>query len=331
MNNTTETKTHVLVVSSSGMLRKRLEEGITSAGYETASAPDGETALGVLKKRKVDIAITSIDLMGMNGIQLCRAIIRIHPNVPVVMMSADPDAQQVAMALSSGASDLVSESTTSDEMLPVIERNLERKAVPTRKIISDPAETLFKTIRALTAAIDAKSHFAARHSSRVTQLSIMLAKRLELSDEQISTLELAAQLHDIGKIGTPDNVLTKPDVLTDEEWVDVLKHPAMGSMFLAVVPELSEVSSIVRHHHEHFDGTGYPDGLQGMAIPLLSRIIAITDAYEAMTSERPYRPAKTLEDAAQELRQHTGKQFDPELVEILLELLNENGNERKAA
>jgi len=331
MKNTTETKTHVLVVSSNGVLRKRLVDGITSAGYETVSAPDGETALGTLKKRKVDIAITSIDLMGMNGVQLCRAIIRIHPNVPVVMMSPDPDAQQVAMALSSGASDLISESTSSDEVLPVIERNLERKIMPTRKIISDPAETLFKTIRALTAAIDAKSHFAARHSSRVTQLSIMLAKHLGLAEERLATLELAAQLHDIGKIGTPDTVLTKPDVLTDEEWVDVLKHPAMGSTFLSVMSELSEVASIVRHHHEHFDGTGYPDGLQGTAIPLLSRIIAVADAYEAMTSERPYRPAKTHEDAAQELMLHAGKQFDPELVDILLELLNENGIERKAA
>lgn len=330
MSNTTN-KTHILIVSSNGLLRKWLEEGLKSAGYETASAPDGEIALGMLKKQKVDMSITSLELMGMNGIQLCRAIIRIHPHVPVVIMSPGPDAQQVALALSSGATDLVSESTTPEEMVSIIEHNIERKVAPTRRIMHDKAETLFKTIRALTAAIDAKSHFAARHSSRVTQLSAAIARRLELTTAQMSTLELAAQLHDIGKIGTPDTVLTKPDVLTDDEWVDVLKHPAMGCAFLANIPELSEIASIVRHHHEHFDGTGYPDGLQGSAIPLLSRIIAVADAYEAMTSERPYRQAKTHDQAAEELRRHSGKQFDESLVEHLLASFAENRIERKAA
>ncbi|MEN6372899.1 MAG: HD domain-containing phosphohydrolase [Armatimonadota bacterium] len=330
MSNTTNNNKNILIVSSSGTLRKRLDEGLKAIGYNTASAPDGETALIMLKRQKVDLSITSLDLMGMNGIQLCRAIIRVHPNLPVVVMSQSPDAQQVALALSGGAADLVSESTTPEEMVSVIEHNIERRVAPTRRIVSDRAETLFKTIRILTAAIDAKSHFAARHSSRVTQLSMVIAKRLGLSEDQMATLELAAQLHDIGKIGTPDNVLTKPDVLTDDEWVDVLKHPAMGSTFLAGIPELMEVSSVVRHHHENFDGTGYPDGLQGEAIPLLSRIISVADAYEAMTSERPYRQAKTHEQAAEELRRNSGKQFDAVMVEHLLSYFSDN-NERKAA
>jgi HD-GYP domain-containing protein (c-di-GMP phosphodiesterase class II) len=152
-----------------------------------------------------------------------------------------------------------------------------------------------------------------------------------LGQDRSVTLELAAQLHDVGKIGTPDAVLTKPDVLTDEEWVDVLKHPALGGAFLAAVPELADIASIVRHHHEHFDGTGYPDGLQGEAIPLLSRIIAVADAYDAMTSERPYRPSLSHEDAAQELVRHSGTQFDRSLVEHLLSALNESPAERKAA
>ncbi|MEN6519568.1 MAG: HD domain-containing phosphohydrolase [Armatimonadota bacterium] len=330
MSDTTNNNKNILIVSSNGTLRKRLEEGLKAAGYVTASAPDGETALIMLKRQKVDISITSLDLMGMNGVQLCRAVIRVHPHLPVVIMSPAPDAQQVALALSGGAADLVSESTTPEEMVSVIEHNIERRVTPTRRIINDRADTLFKTIRVLTAAIDAKSHFAARHSSRVTQLSMVIAKRLGLTEDRMATLELAAQLHDIGKIGTPDTVLTKPDVLTDDEWVDVLKHPAMGSTFLAGIPELTEVSSVVRHHHENFDGTGYPDGLQGEAIPLLSRIITIADAYEAMTSERPYRQAKTHEQAAEELRRNSGKQFDASLVEHLLSYFSDS-NERKAA
>jgi HD-GYP domain-containing protein (c-di-GMP phosphodiesterase class II) len=190
---------------------------------------------------------------------------------------------------------------------------------------------LFKAIRVVTAAIDAKSHYAARHSSRVTQLSLMIGKRIGLSPEQTITLELAAQLHDIGKIGTPEEVLTKPGMLTDEEWVDVLKHPALGSAFLAAVPELSEIASAVRHHHEHYDGTGYPDGLQGPAIPLFARIIAVADAYDAITSDRPYRKTKTHQEAAKELELHSGKQFDTVLVHQLLAALSEEPQERKAA
>jgi response regulator RpfG family c-di-GMP phosphodiesterase len=323
--------THILMVSGQGAVRRRLEEGLAALGHEVLSTPDGEAALGLLKQKRLDVVITSSDLLGMNGIQLSRAIARIHPHVPIVIMSRSPDPGEVAQALSSGASDLVSETISPEEMAAVVERNIERKAAAARRLMSDRAEVLFKAIRALTAAIDAKSHYAARHSARVTQLSLLIGCRLALSPEQTMTLELAGQLHDIGKIGTPDTVLTKPDVLTDEEWVDVLKHPALGSAFLAPIPELAEIASIVRHHHEHFAGTGYPDGLQGEAIPMLSRIIAVADAYDAMTSERPYRRAMSHEEAADELRQHCGTQFDASIVHHLIAALGEDSVERKAA
>ena len=327
---TPETKTHVLIVSSNAAVRRQIEEGLKAA-YEVFSAPDGEAALGILKRRRVDVAITSSELLGMNGIQLTRAIGRIYPHVPIVMMSLNPQPDEVAQALSAGASDLVNEAVSPAEMQAVIERSIERRTAAARRIMSDRADVLFKAIRAVTAAIDAKSHHAARHSGRVTRLSLAIAERLNLPPDETVTLELAAQLHDIGKIGTPEAVLTKPDVLTDEEWVDVLKHPALGGAFLAGVPELAGIASIVRHHHEHFDGRGYPDGLQGEAIPLLSRIIAVADAYDAMTSERPYRGAMTHEQAAEELRSHAGTQFDAALVDHLLAALGEDSAERKAA
>jgi len=323
--------THVLIVSIHGDARRFIEEGLKNAGYETSTAGDGEAALAILKQRKVDVAITSLDLYGMSGTQLCRTIKRIFPFIPVIMMSQHPDHDQVAQVLSSGASDMASEMASPEEMHLMIQRNLERKASAARRIVTDRADVLFKAIRALAAAVDAKSHFAARHSGHVTQLSLMTAARLNLSPQQMTTLELAAQLHDIGKIGTPENVLTKPDVLTDEEWVDVLKHPALGSAFLAVVPELSEIATIIRHHHEHFDGSGYPDGLQGQAIPLLSRIIAVADAYDAMTSERPYRQAMGHLQAAEELERNSGIQFDAAIVQHLLRAIGEDTVERKAA
>jgi response regulator RpfG family c-di-GMP phosphodiesterase len=311
--------------------RRTLTEGLCQCGYDVITALDGEGALGLLKKRKVDVVVTSIDLLGMNGIQLCRAVARMHPHIPIIAMSHAPDPTQIGQAMAGGASDLIGETSSSAEVYALIERNLERKAAAAQRIVSDRAEILFKAIRALTAAIDARSHYAARHSSRVTQLSLMVGTKLGLSTQEMVTLELAAQLHDVGKIGTPDAVLTKPSVLTDEEWVDVLKHPALGGTFLACVPELSEIAAAVRHHHEHFSGTGYPDGLQGEAIPLFSRIIAVADAYDAMTSERPYRPALPHSKAAEELAQHSGSQFDPVVVDHLLNSLAEKSVERKAA
>ncbi len=323
-------KTHAMIVTSNGGLRRNLEEGLTGLGYGVCTACDGESSLAKIKQHRVDVAVTSYDLLGMNGIQLTRAITRIHPNVPVILLSTRPDPNQVAQALSSGAADLVNEDLTGEELHTIIQCNLERKVAPTRRILTDRAETLFKIVRVVTAAIDAKSHYAARHSSHVTYLSLLIGKRLLLSTEEAATLELAAQLHDIGKIGTPEAVLTKPDTLTDDEWVDVLKHPTLGSAFLSGVPELSEIAAIVRHHHEHWDGTGYPDGLQGQAIPLFSRIIAVADAYDAMTSERPYRDAKPHGEAIQELLQYSGKQFDPEMVDHLI-AATEEYTERRAA
>ncbi|MBI2844254.1 MAG: HD domain-containing protein [Armatimonadetes bacterium] len=322
---------HVLIVSNDPGMRRMMDQGLAELGYETYTASDGEAALATFKHRRIDVVVTTADLPGMNGIQLSRTVSRIHPDVPAIIMCQRPEPGQVAQALSSGAADLVSEHVSPEEMESIIQRNLDRKAAAALRVASDRAEVLFKAIRAVTAAIDAKSHYAAKHSTSITHLSLMIGRRLGLSREKLLTLELAAQLHDIGKIGTPDSVLTKPDTLSDEEWVDVLKHPALGSAFLAPVPELAEVAAIVRHHHEHYAGTGYPDGLQAEAIPLLSRIIAVADAYDAMTSERPYRRAMTYEQAFEELRRHSGTQFDRSIVDHLIAGIRESSVERKAA
>lgn len=332
LSNTTDNKkTQILIVSMNDRTRRDLQNGLSVLGYDCYTCSDGESALGLMKQRLFDVVITSSDLLGMSGIQLTRAVSRIHPHLPVIMTSANPDPVQIPQALASGACDLIGETCSAEEFRAVIERNLDRRTAANRRIASDRADILFKAICAMTAAIDAKSHYAARHSYRVTQLCLMIGGRLGLTEQQRLTLELAAQIHDIGKVGTPDTVLTKPDVLTDEEWVDVLKHPALGGAFLANVPELAEIASVIRHHHEHFDGTGYPDGLQGEAIPLFSRIIAVADAYDAMTSDRPYRRAMTHEQAAEELRRNSGTQFDGELVEHLLAALTEKSTERRVA
>ena len=174
------------------------------------------------------------------------------------------------------------------------------------------------TIRAIAEAIDAKSHFTAQHSTRVAHLCVRAGKRLGLSSYEMATLELAAQVHDIGKIGTADEILDKPGQLTNTEWDDILQHPCVGCSILSHIPLFAMVALVVRHHHERYDGTGYPDRLSGDEIPLLARLIAIADAYEAMTADRPYRPALAHEEAVHGLRKNAGIQFDPALVESFI-------------
>lgn len=177
------------------------------------------------------------------------------------------------------------------------------------------ADVLLKTIEAIAAAIDAKSLFSRKHSAHVTELSLEIGVELGLPAERLDTLRLAAHIHDIGKIGTPETVLTKPGTLTDDEWARILKHPAAGADFLAEIDDLREVAEIVRHHHERIDGQGYPDRLRGEGIPFLSRILAVADAFEAMTSRRPHRRPITALEALEELKINAGRQFDADVVE----------------
>lgn len=176
------------------------------------------------------------------------------------------------------------------------------------------ADVLLKTIQAIAAAIDAKSLFSREHSSRVTQLCVEIGAEMGLPQDSLETLEFAAHIHDIGKIGTPESLLSKMDRLTDDEWTNIREHPSVGASFLAKIDELAEVARIIRHHHERMDGFGYPDKLKGHAIPLLSRILAAADAFEAMISNRPYRRAMSPADALNELQANAGEQFDSDVV-----------------
>ena len=170
-------------------------------------------------------------------------------------------------------------------------------------------------------AIDAKSPWTKGHSIRVTNYALAIAKEMGLKDKDIETLRTAALLHDIGKIGTYDIVLDKPEKLTAEEFDLVKMHPAKGEEILIPIKQLQNILPIIRSHHERMDGKGYPDGLKGDEIPLLARIICVADSFDSMTSERPYRPTPGKEYAISELKRYSGTQFDPEAAEAFLRVL----------
>jgi putative nucleotidyltransferase with HDIG domain len=179
------------------------------------------------------------------------------------------------------------------------------------------------TIRTLAATIDAKDPYTHGHSERVSRMAIQLAKRLGFAESEIEYLEYAAILHDIGKIGIEDRILGKKDKLTDAEYEKVKEHPVIGANILESIEFLKRSSQTVLHHHERFDGRGYPYGLKGEEIPKPARLLAIIDAYDAMNSDRPYRKKLSAEDILKELEMGTGKQFDPIMVEAFISLLKE--------
>lgn len=184
-------------------------------------------------------------------------------------------------------------------------------------------ESYFSTVTALTNAIEAKDPYTRGHTERVMRYAMKIGDRLGLSSQEKDHLRFAAALHDIGKIGVSLSILDKPGILNEEEWAEVRRHPSKGIDILSPIRFLSPIIPHILHHHERYEGSGYPKGLEGDRIPLYARILAVVDAFDAMTSDRPYRKALDLESAKEELRKEAGRQFDPEIVRVFLEIIEE--------
>ena len=184
-----------------------------------------------------------------------------------------------------------------------------------------------KTIEALTSALEARDPYTQAHTSRIRDLSMGLAVALQVPDEILQSVRLGSILHDVGKIGISDSILLKQGPLTDEEWDEMRKHPLIGERMLRNVDFLEPARPVVRHHHERWDGKGYPDGLREDEIPLAARIVAVCDAYDAMTSDRPYRAAMTVDDACDELLRCAGVQHDPMCTSLLVDIVSKVGED----
>lgn len=191
-------------------------------------------------------------------------------------------------------------------------------------------EVYLNTIMALTSAIEAKDVYTRGHSERVQNLSMMIAREMHITAGQLEMLRYAAILHDIGKIGISENILNKPSRLSELEYMKIMDHPMIGAKIVEEIDFLGKASKIIKSHHEHFDGAGYPNGLKGMDIPLESQILAVADSYDAMTTDRPYREAMTDKQAWDELERETGKQFSPEVVKAFKKSLEKKKAVRNA-
>ncbi len=196
-------------------------------------------------------------------------------------------------------------------------------AIENARLYNVLQDSTLRTVQALATSLEAKDNYTSGHSARVTHYAMLLAERLGLADKMVLTLRYASQLHDIGKIGITERILNKPEKLTDWEMAAIKDHPVIGERIIQSLDFLEDVRAIIRHHHERWDGGGYPDGLPGEDIPLLARIMAVADAYDAMTTARPYRGALSRAAAIEELTKNAGMQFDPRLVTEFLEVLKQ--------
>ncbi len=313
----------LLIVDDMESMRMALEDTLRLHGYEVISAASGEEALQLLRSQRFDLLLTDQAMPGLSGIELAEATARIHPDVPIVLLTGHTDVELAKMSLQRGASDFVTKPVNIRELPIVIERNLTRRRLEAARLREREAQVLLEALKALASAVDAKDPYTARHSMHVTHLSMILADAIGLSSEEKYCLELSAWMHDVGKIGVPDQILTKAGRLSPEEFEVMKMHAAKGAEIVGQIAELSRVADVIRHHHERLDGHGYPDSLRGEAIPLLSRIIFIADTFEAMTSDRSYRKSAGRERAVMELQEHAGSQFDPDLVEVFVRKIDE--------
>ena len=273
------------------------------------------------------------DNKGFALIELLPEIKATRPDIAVIMATVVTDINTAIHCMKQGAYDYVNKPFNLDEVVLSIERALEKRKLELvngdyRENLEEKVGEQAKKIRAsflnaitaLAYALEAKDTYANGHSQRVAEISMAIAKELGLPRDSIEKIRLAGLIHDIGKIGVRESVLNKLGKLTNEEYQGIKYHCETGEHILSPIVEDDEILKAVRHHHERYDGTGYPDGLSGEQIPLTAKILAVADVYDALTSERPYRKAVSAEAACAEIEHSKGKQFDSEVTDAFLRI-----------
>lgn len=198
-------------------------------------------------------------------------------------------------------------------------------AIENARLYEKLEQSYLSTIVTLSGIAEAKDFYTDKHMKDIAEYSVDIARKLGLSEADVENIRMAALLHDLGKITVPDDILKKPGRLSEEEMEVIRKHPAHGAKMIESIEPMKDAREIIRHHHEYYDGSGYPDGLRGEDIPLGARIIGVADAFDAMTSNRPYRKALPMDKVIKELKDFSGIQFDPDIVKVLILILREKG------
>ena len=326
----------ILIVDDEPTVSDILARRLAKEGYVCIKANNGKEALQYFYKDAFSLVISDMKMPEMSGLELLRKLKAVSPKITVIMITAFPEIDMAVEAMRLGAYDFLTKPVTLDLVVLSVRKALEKKRLEEEvELYHKNLELLVEertsklqyayrvlkksyldSVKVLAEAIDAKDPYTRGHSDRVRKMSIKIATHLGFAEDQLENLEYGALLHDIGKIGIKDEILQKQGALTPEEYHYIQEHPLIGVKILEDVDYFRDKVRMIRHHHEHFDGSGYPDGLTGEAIPIEARIIAVPDAFDAMTSMRPHREAMSLEEVLSEMKRCRGKQFDPQVLDL---------------
>jgi response regulator RpfG family c-di-GMP phosphodiesterase len=317
-------RAHVLLVDDEPVVGELIRQALHRCGCKVTVAHDGQEALQVLARERISLCLTDLHLPSMSGVALARHVRRYYPDIPVVIMTETDSVTTLRELLDSGVSDVVTKSICAVDLPLVIERNLHRHRLwmdEQKRHLRQLNEAYSDMLEALLTALETREREIEGHCERVTTYTMLLAEAVGVPHHQHPHIERGALLHDVGKIGIPDHILFKEGPLTAAEWEIMRQHPVIGYRMCMRVRSLQRAAEeIVLCHHEHWDGSGYPQGLRGEDIPIGARIFAIADTLDAMTSDRPYRTALSLEQAAAEIERCAGTQFDPQIVKAFLSI-----------
>jgi putative two-component system response regulator len=327
---------HILIVEDEEPLRDVLSQHLAMEGHSCDSAENGEVGLRKIQDREYDVVISDITMPRMNGLQLLREV---RPYVefrtPCIILTAYDEWQYAMEAIRVGACNfLLKNPFDLKEVANAVsramdlrkvyqfrqnyERELERKL---REREHELKRTYDGTVIGFAAMMEGKDSSTMAHLFRVRDYCTMLAREVGVGEVRLRDVQLGAMLHDIGKYRVPDGILTKPGPLTDDEWKVMRRHPEFGADFVKRIPFLAGASEIIQNHHEKYDGSGYPQGLRAEEIPLAARIFSVVDAYDAIVSERCYKPKFSSASAMAEIRRCSGRQFDPVVVDAFERIL----------
>jgi cyclic di-GMP phosphodiesterase len=320
---------------------------LLSEEYDCYRAASAEEALVFLQESDFELVISDITMPGMSGLDMIPHVKSFSPNTVVVMISGMQTVESAIGALRLGAFDYVMKPFDLRQVEAVVKRALEhhelivakqryenhleelveQRTAELDRALDSLEEAYRSTLKALTTALETRDQETHGHSERVVSYSLRLGREYGLNRKEMKALEFGSLLHDIGKIGVPDSILRKPSKLTEEEWVLMREHPLHGQQILRGIEFLQGAARVVAQHHEKWDGTGYPLGLQEEDIDVNARIFAVADAFDAITSDRVYRRGKSYEAAAKELDEWAGRQFDPKVVEAFHRVPKEDWEE----
>jgi response regulator RpfG family c-di-GMP phosphodiesterase len=312
-------------------IRAVVEKQMSRDGRICDVAASAEEAVEFLNDNSYDVVVTDITMPQMSGIDLLRIVKQRDPEVQVVVITGHPDVDFAVEAIRSSVDDYLIKPFELEQLTHSVNRALEHRMLlqenrAYREELEDRVqeqageiERLFLDgLKALAAAIEARDLYTGGHLDRVTRYALATGKEVGLTTDQMWSLWLGSLFHDVGKLAIPDSILNKPGPLTEEEYEEMKRHPELGVKIIKEISFLKAAAHAILHHQERWDGAGYPSGLEGEDISIEGRILAVADAFDAMLSDRPYRPAREERYAIEELERCSGSQFDPDVIEAFM-------------